>query len=156
MTALRSVGNHGWTFVRNTAVATGVVIGLYGLAVGVPFQPLQIPGYLLIVGFDLLEVVFGSAGNNYDILFAVYLLGLGIVGASVTHVLSGLAQDFPRWRSGVAGAFSVVGILSLVFALNVFLGTSQIVPVLTTAAAGLVMLAFAGWLVGLFGKQNDS
>ena len=119
-------------------------------------QPLQIPGYLLIVGFDLLEVVFGSAGNNYDILFAVYLLGLGIVGASVTHVLSGLAQDFPRWRSGVAGAFSVVGILSLVFALNVFLGTSQIVPVLTTAAAGLVMLAFAGWLVGLFGKQNDS
>ena len=144
MTTSKSIGNRRRAFVRDTVIATGVIIGLYGLAVSVQFQPLQIPGYLLIVGFDLLEVIFGSAGNNYDLLFAVYLLGVGLVGAAVAHVLSGLAQDIPRWRVGVAGAFSVLGILSLLFALNVLLGVSQLTPALITAAAGLVMLAFAG------------
>lgn len=154
MTASKSTGDRSRNFVRDTVIGTGVLVGLYGLAAGVPFQPLQIPGYLLIVGFDLLEVVFGSAGNNYDLLFAVYLLGLGLVGAIVAHVLSGLAEDTPRWRVGVAGAVSVVGALSLLFALSVLLGTSQITPVLVTAAAGLVMFAVAGWLVGLVGSNH--
>ncbi|NHN40678.1 hypothetical protein G9C85_03380 [Halorubellus sp. JP-L1] len=152
MSAAKSIGNRARTFVRDTGIATGVLVGLYGLAVGVQFQPLQIPGYLLIVGFDLLEVAFGSAGDHYDLLFAAYLLALGVAGATVAHALSGLARDVPRWRVGVAGALSIVGVLSLLFALSVLLGTSQTTPVLVTAAAGLVMLAVAGWLVGSFGE----
>lgn len=50
------------TFIRDTIVATVVMVCLYGLALNVQFQWLQIPGYLLIVGFDVLEVTFGSAG----------------------------------------------------------------------------------------------
>lgn len=132
------------------------VIVLYGLSTGVQYQPLQIPGYLLIVGFDMLEVTFGSAGTYFDVLFAAYLLGLGLVGAVLVHALrTRTHESVPSWRLGVAGALIVVGVLALLFALAVLYGSTQLTPVLITGTTGLILLALAGWLAGLFGSESS-
>lgn len=140
------------SFARDTMVGTLVVAGLYGLAFGVQFPPLQIPGYLLIVGFGSFEVLAEPAGVGYSALFALYLLALGTAGAIVITALRQAMGDIGNsgWRVGVAGAPLVVGVLSLAFALSVLLRSSQLVPVLITGATGLVFLGLAGWLVGLF------
>jgi hypothetical protein len=142
---------HSASFARDVVVATVVVVGLYGLAF-VEFRPVQIPGYLLIVGFDMLEATFGSAGSNYDVLFYAYLVGLGLVGGTLSHVLRTRTDDgVAGWRLGVAGALVVTGLLSFSFALMVLIGSSQLTPVLITGATGLVSFAIAGWLAGAFG-----
>ena len=145
------------SFVRDAIVATLTIVGVYGLGQGVQFQPVQIPAYLLIVGFDVLEAVFGSAGRSYDVLFAAYLLGFGVVGAAVAYALRRRVgeTDVPDWRFGAAGALVVVGALSLAFALNVLLGGGGVTPVLVTGATAVVLLAVAGWLVGLLGTTAE-
>ncbi|KAB1191910.1 hypothetical protein GJR96_00035 [Haloferax sp. MBLA0076] len=139
------------TFARDAVVATAVLAGLYLLGYGVQFQPLQIPTYLLIVGFDLVEAAFGSAGANYDLLFAAYIVGLGLVGATVAHVLRLWARetDLSQWRLGAAGAVAIVGTLSLLFGLRILLVGGQLTPVLVTGTAGLILLGVSGWLSGL-------
>lgn len=143
----------GSSFVRDAIVAALTVVGLYGLGQGVQCQPLQILGYPFIVGFDVLEVAFGSAGTNYDVMFGMYLLGFGVLGAAVAHVLRKRVgeTDVPGWRFGAAGALVVVGALSLSFALNVLLGSGWVTPVVVTGATALALLVVAGWLIGLFG-----
>lgn len=139
------------TFVRDVAVATLVLAGLYGLGHGVQFQPVQIPRYLLIVGFDALESVFGSAGPNYDLLFAVYILGLGVIGAAVSIGLREQSRStgLSWWRLGVAGALAVVGFLSILFGAVILAGTSQLAPVVITGITGMGLLLLAAWLAGL-------
>ncbi|WP_416839212.1 hypothetical protein [Haloferax sp. DFSO52] len=140
------------TFARDAVVATAVLGGLFLLGYGIQFQPLQIPTYLLIVGFDFLEGVFGSAGANFDLLFGAYLVGLGVLGAAVAYVVRAASRvtDLPQWRLGAAGALAIVGTISLLFAVNILVSTTQTTPVLVTGAAGVVLLALAGWLAGLF------
>jgi hypothetical protein len=139
------------SLARDVVVSTAVVGGLYGLAF-VEFQPVQIPGYLLIVGFDILEATLGSAGSNYDVLFYVYLVGLGVLGGALSHVLRTWTDDgVAGWRRGVAGALVVTGVLAFSFALMVLVGSSQLTPVLITGATGLVSFAIAGWLTGAVG-----
>lgn len=89
------------TFGRDAAVGTLVLAGLYGLR-SVQFQPLQIPSYLLIVGFDVLEGLFGSAGPYCDLLFAMYILGLGVAGATMSIGLRKYSRktELARWRVG--------------------------------------------------------
>ncbi|WP_410765174.1 hypothetical protein [Haloferax sp. DFSO60] len=139
-------------FLRDSVVTVAVLVGLYGLAFGLQFQPLQIPGYLLIVGFDLIEVAFGSAGANYDLLFGVYLVALGVGAAALAGVLRAVSRrtDLPHWRLGAAGALAIVGTLSLLFALRVLLVSTQRTPVLVTGLAGITLIALAAWLSGLF------
>ncbi|WP_232702518.1 hypothetical protein [Halobacterium wangiae] len=143
-------------FLRDTVIATVVLAGLYGLAVGVQFQPVQIPGYLLLVGFGVLDRTVGPSSASHPVLFAAYLLALGFVGATVAHVLSTRVTPLrrPWWRVGVAAALALVGVLSLGFAVAVLLGTSQLEPVLVTGAAGLLLLGLASWLSGLVGVRS--
>lgn len=139
------------SLARDVVVATAVVVGLYGLAF-VELQPVQIPGYLLIVGFDILEATFGSAGSNYDVLFYAYLVGLGVLGGALSHSLRTWTDEgVPGWRRGVAGALVVTGVLAFSFALLVLSGSSQLLPVLITGATGLISFAMAGWLVRAVG-----
>ncbi|PSP76143.1 hypothetical protein BRC81_13370 [Halobacteriales archaeon QS_1_68_20] len=100
-----------------------------------------------MVGVDLLEATFGGAGAAYPVLFAAYLVGLGVVGAGVAAAVRKRDGGSAR-RLGAAGAFALVGAGSLLFALAVLVGTDQLEPVGITAAAGLLMLALAAWLAG--------
>lgn len=138
-------------FARDAAVATAILGGLFLLGYGVQFQPLQIPTYLLVVGFDVLEVVFGSAGANYDLLFGAYLVGLGVLAAGVAHVLRTTlrATDRPQWRLAVSGAMAILGSISLLFAANVLVSTTRRTPVFVTGVAGLALLALAAWSAGV-------
>ncbi|ELZ72380.1 hypothetical protein C5B91_03605 [Haloferax sp. Atlit-10N] len=138
----------GVSFARDAAVATAVLAGLYGLGYGIQFQPFQLPTYLLIVGFDALEVAFGSAGAGYDLRFAAYLVGLGVVAAGVSRVVRGKSKTagLAWWRVGVASALAVVGVISLLFALLVLVNGVQFTPVLVTGGAGIALLALAAWV----------
>jgi hypothetical protein len=70
-----------------TAVAAAyvVLLGLVGLALAVRFQPTQVPGYLLLVGFDFLQnpLAPGLSGLAFDATFHLYLLALSVLGAAV-------------------------------------------------------------------------
>ncbi|PSQ47688.1 hypothetical protein BRD15_06815 [Halobacteriales archaeon SW_6_65_15] len=129
--------NHKVTFARDALIATVAVVGLYLLGEGAQFQPLQIPWYLLVVGFDVLEAVFGSAGKNYDLLFGAYLVGLGVLGAVIAAGVRRLTPDSSRSTLRLGAA-----------------GTSQLAPVLITGATGLVMLGVAGWLAGVLDLRH--
>ena len=150
MSSAHSVIRSRQSLVRDAIIAIGIFGGLYGLTY-IPFQPLQIPGYLLILGFDLLEGSFGSMGANYEFIFAVYLIGLSLLSSVVAHVLRGQAHDSdqPRWQLGVAGALAVVGTVSLAITLGLFVGSGQVVPGFITGTASLIMLGLAGWLSGM-------
>lgn len=139
------------SFVRDFLVATLVIVGLYGVARGVQFPPVQIPGYLLLVGFSLLERPFGSSGVSFDVLFAGYLAGLGLISAGVAHGIRnwGRAPTVADWRVGVASALVVVGAISLAFALIVLSGVTQLVQLAPALVAGLVSLLLAGSFAGL-------
>ncbi|GAA0470037.1 hypothetical protein MUK72_04605 [Halococcus dombrowskii] len=142
------------SFVRDVVVATTVVVGLYGLAF-VEFQPVQIPGYFLIVGFDMLEAAVESAGSNYDVLFYAYLIGLGVVGGGLGHFLRAWTDDeVPSWRRGVAGALVVAGLLAFSFALLVLVGSSQLTPVLIAGVTGLLSFVVAGWVAGMLDRNK--
>ncbi|CQR50492.1 MULTISPECIES: hypothetical protein [Haloferax] len=138
----------GVSFARDAAVATAVLAGLYALGYGVQFQPFQLPTYLLIVGFDALEVAFGSAGAGYDVLFAAYLVGLGVVGAAIARTVrqTSRATHLAWWRLGAASALALVGVISLLFALSVLVNGVQFTPVLVAGGAGVALLALSAWV----------
>lgn len=141
---------HRSVFVRDAVASTVGIAGLYGLFEMVPVRPLVIPGYLLIVGFDLLEAVVGSAGSFYQLFFALYILGLGLIGGLAAHGIRRAADatDLPPWRLGLAAGFAVVAVIAFLFAAMVYTGTAQSEPVRIASATGIVLLVLAA-LVGL-------
>lgn len=141
------------SYLRDAAVATLVVVGLYGLSAGVRFQPAQIPGYLLVAFFDVLEAALGPVETNFELVFAAYLLGLGLVGGAIAQGVRRLAPDADGWRVGAAGAFVIVGAMALAVAAIILANTDQLVPVLITAATGLAAFGLAGYLLDLVGLR---
>jgi hypothetical protein len=134
-------------FVRDAAVATLVFAALYGLAMVAPLSALQIPGYLLLV--------FGPASSQ-PVVFGAYLVGLGVVTAAVAGVVRTWTHGMGRsaCRDGVAGALTVLGVLSLAFTATIVVQTSQRDPVVTTGATALVLLALAAWIGGAVGVDR--
>lgn len=141
------------SYLGDAAVATLVVVGLYGLSAGVQFQPAQVPGYLLIVFFDVLEAALGPVETNFELVFAAYLLGLGLVGGAIAQGVRRLAPDADGWRVGAAGALVIVGAMALAIAAIVLVNTDQIAPVLITGATGLAAFGLAGYLLDVVGLR---
>ncbi len=135
-------------FARDTIVATSTIVGLYVVAGRVPLQPLQIPGYLLIVGFDILEILFGPVRDNYTLFFGGYLVGVGVLAATAGRLLRRRTEVLTResWWIGIAGAFTIIGLLAAIFAIALIIGTVQLVPVLITGSVALISFTLAGWL----------
>ena len=131
-------------FGRDAAVAALAFAALYGLGMIAPVSALKIPAHLL--------VVFGPSTTN-PALFGAYLVGLGVVTAAAAEAVRNGAERTGRsaLRIGVAGALALVGVLSLVFTVAIAFQTSQREPVVTAGAAGLALLALAGWIGGAFG-----
>ena len=87
------------------------------------FPPFRMTGYLVVMGFGMLKGVFGSVQSNVGPVFALYLVGLGLIGAAVVTGFQELTGDRerPAWQLGVAGALTAVGVLWLLFMLLVLL-----------------------------------
>ncbi|SFR33873.1 hypothetical protein [Halogeometricum limi] len=74
---------------RPSPAAVGVaylaLVGLVALAFALRFQPTQVPGYLLLVGFDLLQnpLAPGLTGLAFDVAFHLYLVIVAVLVASV-------------------------------------------------------------------------
>lgn len=139
-------------FVRDTVGATLVLAGLYVLTYVSPSSLLRIPGYFLVVGFGLAEMMLAPIDLHPYVPIAVYLLGLGVVSATAAHAFRRFVPG--SYRSGLAvalsGALAIVGSLALLVALSVILDTSQREPALISATVGVLMLLISGWLVGLY------
>lgn len=137
-------------FLRDAAAATAAVVGLYGLGVGVQFGPVQVPGYLLVVGFDAVERLAGPFAS-FELAFATYLVCLGLAGGCVATAARRRGAATDGWRVGAGAALAVVGVGSLLFGLWTLAWAGDPTPFAVTAATGLVLLAAAGWLVGVPG-----
>lgn len=139
------------TLARDAVAAGAVVAGLYGLLYAVPLPPFGVPGYLLLVAFDALEVVLPRFASSaaYDAAFAGFLAALSLVAA--------LAASWTRSRGATAGrrvaagaALAVVGVVGLLVAAGVFVpyAGGQYGPLLLVVGTGLALVA-AGRYVAL-------
>lgn len=143
-------------FIRDAVVATALLGFLHAIAPYSGIQALQIPGYLLIVGFDILEGVFGAVHSYFDVVFGLYIIGLGLLGATLSHGFRSLASkmDLPAWRVGLAGGLTVIAAIAFLFAAIVYTGTTQSEPVRILGASGLVLLLLAALFADVFGLRG--
>lgn len=139
------------SFAKDAVAATVILVGLSGLTYGVQIHPLQIPGYILLVGFGTVGGAFGPR-TVFPAVYGVYLIALGVAGAAAVHAVQRRLPEthLASWRLGVAGAFGVTGALSILFAVITLFGTSQMDGVLLTGISGLILLGLASWLTELF------
>ncbi|WP_436347096.1 hypothetical protein [Natronorubrum sp. FCH18a] len=142
--------NHRLPFARDAIVATVILAALSGLTYGVQFRPLQLPGYILVMGFG----TFGGATGPealFPVIFGIYLISLGAVGAAIVRVVRGWIPDghVAGWRLGVASALGVTGALAVLFTMVALFG-AQPDAVFTAGILSLVFLGLASWFAGLF------
>ena len=141
-------------FVRDFVFALVVLAGLYAFAFS-PVWPLQLPGYLLVGGFDRLEIAFGTAlglGVTYETAFALYLLALAALGAVVAAAVRARLGSDSR-TDGVAGVLVFLGLFVLSLVVTALAqGGISLVPVLTITATGLALCGF-GWATALFARN---
>lgn len=136
---------------RDVAVAFAVIAALYLLRV-VRFQPLQIPGYLLIVAYDFVEVVLPVLTPYYPVGFSLFLYLLAISAAGSARWVQSGSEKEALWIRTVGGVCLIVGLLSLSF--GVVVGgpivspTDNPTPVAITGVTGVVFLLGAWWLLG--------
>ena len=134
---------------RDVAVAYGVVIALY-LVRHVRFQPLQIPAYLLIVAYDLVELALPVLTPYHPVAFPVFLYLLAVLAAGVARGLGG--EGIPS-STAVLGAVAVV-VAALSFGFAAVVGGPLVAPadnptpLAITAATGLLLTALGWWLLG--------
>lgn len=143
-------------FIRDAVVATALLGFLAAVAPHSGIQALQIPGYLLIVGFDILEGIFGAVPSSFTVVFALYIVGLGFLSAVLAYGFRSLASkmELPAWRVGLAGGLTVIAGIAFLFAAIVYSGTPQSEPVRILGASGLVLLLLAALVADVFDLQG--
>lgn len=136
---------------RDVAIAYALIVGLYLLKF-VSFQPLQIPPYLLIVAYDLVEMALPFLAPHYPIGFALFLYLLAIGGAGIARRLRTTDGEQRAWLQTLGGVCLIVGILSLGF--GAFVGgpvispTDNPTPLAITGATGIIFLVVSWVLLG--------
>lgn len=135
---------------RAVAVAYALLVGLY-LARTIRLQAVQIPAYLLIVAYDLVEVVLPVLTPYHPIGFPVFLYLLAVVGAAVTRRLTTGPPAGTVGLRAAGGVCLVVGLLSLAFAALVggplVAPTDNPTPLAITGTTGLLFLTAGWWLL---------
>ena len=138
-------------FGRDVAVAYTVVVALY-LAKFVRLQPFQIPAYLMIVAYDIVEVMLPILAPYHPVGFPLFLYLLAIIGAGAARWLRSGDEEESAWIRTVGGVCLVVGSLSLLF--GVFVGgpliatTDNPTPLAIAGTTAIVFLVGAWWLLG--------
>ena len=135
---------------REVAVSFVVIAALYLIRFG-RIQPLQIPAYLLIVSYDIIEVAIPVLTPYHPITFPLFLYLLAIVSGALARWFRADA-----WKDGfiprsVGGVCLIVGSISLAF--GAYVGGPLIAPadnptpLAITGATGVVLLMAGGWLL---------
>lgn len=136
---------------RDVAVAYAVIIALY-LVRFVRVQALQIPAYLLIVAYDVVEVALPILTPYHPVGFPLFLYLLAVVGAGAARWLQSGDEDGSTVLRIVGGVCLIVGSLSLLF--GGFIGgplvspTDNPTPLAITGTTGLVFLGGGWWFLG--------
>lgn len=134
---------------RDVAVAFAVVVALYLVRV-VTVQPVQIPAYLLIVAYDVVEVALPVLTPYHPVGFPVFLYLVAVVAAGLSRRLR--SGDGTAWIRTAGGVALVVGALSLAFGALVggplVAPADNPTPLAITGATGLVLLVGGWWLLG--------
>lgn len=136
---------------REVAVAFAVIVALYLVRV-VRFQPLQLPAYLLIVAYDLVEVAVPVLTPFYPVAFPVFLYLLAVVGGAMARWARSEDDATGTWRRAAGGVCMLVGAFSLAFGALVggpiVASMDNPTPLAITGATGIVFLVGAWWLLG--------
>lgn len=142
-------------FLRDWAVVTALAGSLAVLGASVELVVLQLPYYLLIVGFDLVQVAVGAWAGYEPVQLGLYVVLVGLLAASVSHAVRTRAPETgtPGWRLALASFVALLAGLALLLAAVALLGTNQREPVVTAGTAGVVGLVLAAWLGGLYDVQ---
>ncbi|WP_435097204.1 hypothetical protein [Halorubrum sp. N11] len=136
---------------RDVAVAYAILVALYLLKF-IPFQPVQIPPYLLIVAYDLVEVALPVLTPYYLVAFPLFLYVLAVSGAGITRKLRASNSEQSVWLQTLGGVCLIIGLFSLAF--GAFVGgplvatTDNPTPLAITGATGVILLVIALWLLG--------
>jgi hypothetical protein len=134
---------------RDVAVAYAVIIALY-LVRTVGFQPLQIPAYLLIVAYDVVEVVLPFLTPYYPLAFPLFLYLLAIAGAGAARQFQ--SRDGSTVIRTVGGVCLIVGTVSLLFGASIggplVTPNDNPTPLVITATTGGLFLVTGWWLLG--------
>lgn len=135
---------------REVAIGFGIIAALYLVRV-IRFQPLQIPAYLLIVAYDVVEVAVPFLTPYHPVGFPVFLYLLAVLAAALARG-AGTSEDRIHWRRSAGGVCLLVGTVSLVF--GAFIGGPLVAladnptPLAITGATGVVLLGVGWWLLG--------
>lgn len=70
-----------WLLGRHVSGTFLVLLALVGVMAVVRIRVLQVPGYLVLVGFDLIQnpLFPGLSGSGFTALFALYLYSLAVL-----------------------------------------------------------------------------
>lgn len=136
---------------RDVAIAYTILVALYLLNF-IPVQPVQIPAYLLIVAYDLVEVALPFLTPYYPIAFPLFLYVLAVAGAGLTRKLRTTDSEQAAWLQTLGGVCLLIGILSLGFGAFVsgplVSPTDNPTPLAITGTTGVIFLVVAWWLLG--------
>jgi len=136
--------------LRDGGVALSLFLLLLAVATTVPVAAIQLPGYLLLVGFDALQngLVPGLGTGLYAVGFAAYLLVLGLVAVWFAQLFRRTYGPANRaWRYGVAGGLVTVGLLAFADLLLVLLPNARGDPSPLIAVLGVILF---GLIAGLW------
>lgn len=135
---------------RDVAMAFAVLAAFYVLRY-VAFQPVQIPAYLLIVAYDVVEMMLPILTPYHPIGFPVFLYLLAVVGAGAGRVLRLGGETHGAVVRAIGGVFLVVGTLSLLFGVSVggpvVAPADNPTPLAVTGAAGVAFVVGGWWLL---------
>ena len=86
---------------RDVWIMVAIFAGLIAVAKLTPVRVLQIPGYLLMVGYDLIQNPFfpGLSGLAFWGLYAIYIYALALLFVNVLHVPRNVRILFEKIRS---------------------------------------------------------
>ncbi len=136
---------------REVAVVFALLAGLY-LVRFIQFRPLQIPAYLLIVIYDLVEAAQPFLTPYHPIAFPLFLYLLALGGGAVARGVGSANGARGTMVHAAASVCLLLGSISLAFGL--FVGGPLVAPadnptpLAITGATGVVLLAVGWWLLG--------
>lgn len=146
-------------FGHDVAVAYAVILALYVVS-GIRVQVLQIPAYLLIATYDLVEVVLPFLTPYHVVGFPVFLYLVAVVGAGMTRWFRSGPQHESVDLRAVGGVCMVVGVLSILFGGliggPVVAPTDNPTPLAITGLTGIVFFSTGWWLLRRLSQRRDS